>query len=186
MNEMTPEAIQTELIQIITEQPKLVLDDDAIDVDVKLGVRLLNREIHRDPNKFQDALKSLGDLATRDTITLDLRDKQQTTLERNPRDLITEFFKKRWDLEVSYDKATVHAQSTDPGHQELIEEHKALRPEYLRKGVMGSSSRPNKDASSSRDTVRRSLFGIFLSRVVAWDQQNTEAATQNDRLSSTG
>lgn len=143
----------------ITMQPRLYtgeLEDASFtDEDRARVLRLmsLERSIHRRPETYLAAFRSLGDMATANS--LELHDQQMLTRDASsaPSDRIKEFFTKRDDRGLEFD----------------TESEKAI---YDSVKTMERRKHPN--AESARDEVRRYVFGEFLGRAVLWKTRQEE------------
>jgi hypothetical protein len=169
----TPDAI---------DQPHFIVDTTA-DESVRDRLHVLERRINEKPALFQSELKGLGELAIAGTINYSDTDERQVTLTRSAKEMISEFFTQRLDLEVSFDETTESALLADKKHSELLDDVTSKRAELIKTGIMSSNNRPNEKAIPAREKLRRYRLEFYIGRVLASQPQ---PRTNGDTLRSTG
>lgn len=152
--------------------PFIIVDPDT-DLEVARRIEHVDDLIHQDPYLFIKTLETLGSEATEQTLAL--KDREQanhgTTLKAS--DIIIEFFKKRYDLDSTYDELTEELISADETHRQLLA-NLQTRKQMARKP--GSEIRDDPEAIVARDAVRRSSLRLYLGRVAAYQAQKQAVA----------
>lgn len=122
------------------------------------------------------SLDLIGEAATSQTVDVLDRGNGVRSLRRKPADLISEFFRERYDLDSEYDETTEQLIATDPEFRQLLNTMRSKQPERLQTGSMSSKSRPNKEAVPLRDQIRRKRLEIYLGQVTSYNNQQRQQA----------
>lgn len=150
------------------ETAPLIIVDPATNLEVAKRIEYIDDSFHKDPHLFIKTLEALGPSATEQTLALKDREQAGRSTTRKASDLIIEFFKKRYDLDSSYDQLTEELISADDAHQQLLANLRARKQPAPRPG---SNPHDDPEAVAARDTVRRSSLRLYLGRVVAYQAQ---------------
>ncbi len=166
------------------EQPHFIIDTTADDA-VATRLRTLERRITRSPELFKNALDSLGELATAKTIEIDKLNERDVTLKRGEKDMLSEYFGQRYDLEMSFDEATESALSADTTHQKLLSEVRGKKANLIQRSKSKTPNPPNYAAIPAREALRRYRLEFYIGRVAAKTTPSS-SKTAKGKLRSTG
>jgi hypothetical protein len=147
---------------------------------VQKRIDFIDDRIHANPEEFLALLGQLGETATSRTVELKDRDNGVRHISGESEELIDELFTERYDLDFDYDEATQARIAGDATHQNLLAELRSKKPDHIQTGKMSSENRPNADANSIRDSVRRASFGIYLGRVADEHRTLQQLDSQNE------
>jgi len=176
----------TDKNDLISVRPEFLVYPDA-DETKRRRALLLEGHIDEAPDVYMTALKSMGQLATADSIEFDYREDNQSADLTETEFAIREYFTEQYDREVSYDELTEQALAENEEHRKLLKAHMEARSQYVRMGVMKSAKRANPEAETARNAMRYSRLAFFIGRVAAWsEQQKQSAPAPTNRLRSAG
>lgn len=164
------------------DRPHFIIDE-AADEAVRDRLKVFERRINQKPELFHRELEFLGELATSGTIEYRETDERQVSLTRSAKQMISEFFTQRLDLDMTFDDATESALQDDEKHAKLLENVHNERAEYVKTGIMSSTTRPNERAIPAREALRRYRLEFYIGRVLA---SRPQSGTNGDTLRSTG
>ncbi len=171
-----------------SEQPQIIVDNGT-DPLIAKRIHMIDRAIHRSPERFQESVDNLGELATSQVIEIGDIDKRIVTATRKPDELITEFLNNRYDRDSVFDDATEEALAEDETAAELLAVMRSKTSQIISAGIMKKISRQNMDAPAARDEFRRYRLGFYIKRVIALQPPNTEGKGPDQplpQLRSTG
>ena len=155
-------------------KPSMTVSSDASQ-DVSRRITYIDRRIHERPADFIVSLNANSELATSQTVDLGDRDDSVRSLGRKPADLIIEFFRKRYDLDIIYDENTEGVIADDPRYKQLVANMRSKTADRIQTGTMKSENRPSLEAVPARDLVRVRQLSIYLGQVIEYrDQQQTQ------------
>ena|SRR3990167_3870874 len=144
---------------------------DAYEAARIARLKTLQNRIANRPETFQAVFVSLGEDASAETLSL--KDENVLTQEanRDPENLIKEYFAKRDDTALMLDDDSEDAIFTSTTFKELAKKSSEKKAILKRKGVMGSVLESDPDALEASNAVRRHIFGEYLGRAVLWHEQ---------------
>lgn len=154
------------MLEFPETKPQIIIDPET-DARRFKRISYIDQAILQSPDEFVDALNAAGEKATDQTIDLSELDASLDNRKRDASSLLTEFFSKRYDLNISYDEHTEHKIKNDAYHNQLLANAKSAP---ARRG------RDNPEADAARDAARRSSFSIYLGQVAAYQEQMTRHA----------
>jgi hypothetical protein len=155
-----------------TTQPHIKPWDDTSQHVIR-RLRTIERGITAQPETFLAALHKVGKTALQGSIAYRDINETQTSLERDPEDLIQEYFIQRYDSEAEYDPETEAAIQADDAYQRLRHDHLAQQS-LVRKVGAGKSERfDNPHALDIRDALRYRRLEICIAQAALWQAQTT-------------
>jgi len=170
----------------IDVRPEFVVFPDAEETARRRAL-LLEGYIDEAPAEYMAALKSLGQLASAESIELESRESNQSADLTETEFAINEYFTKRYDYEVSYDPSTEQALAENEEHRKRLKAHMETHSQRVKMGIMKSAQRANPEAETARNAMRYSRLAFFIGRVATWnEQQKQSAAASTNRLRSAG
>ena len=137
--------------KILESTPKIIIDID-IDKAVADRIQFIDKNIHENTFTFIKEAIKIGELSLENNVELYDLEPTNNNVECDPKQLIIEYFKHRYDLESSYDTSTEKAIQNDTSHQNFIQNVRL-------RNFQGE------EAIKARDAIRRSRFSIYLGRV---------------------
>lgn len=153
----------------VEQRPHFVIDTEAPEMVVD-RLRYFETRISESPTDFSHTLTSLGEAATANTLHLLEASTPEVSLQREPKELLLEFFKQRLDRYIEYDPATEDALENDAERKQLLSDLRTKQPRKIRENDRIRMA-PNLDGEIIRDTIRRNELAFYLQRVVGWQMQ---------------
>ena len=137
--------------KILESTPRIIIDID-VDKAVADRIRFIDKNIHEKTFTFIKEAIKIGELSLENNVELYDLEPTNNNVERDPNQLVIEYFKYRYDLKSSYDASTEKAIQDDMSHQNFLQNvrHRNYQGE---------------EAIKARDAIRRSRFSIYLGRV---------------------
>ena len=156
--------------QVHVTKPSIIVSQD-VSLATSKRITYIDGRIHENPESFVESLQKIGKVATDQTVEIGNRGTIVRNLRRKPADLITEFFKDRYDLDSEYDKTTEGLIAADSDYQQLVAAMRSKTSDRIQTGTMKSENRPSVEAAPARDLARLKRFGIYLGRVTLYHDQ---------------
>lgn len=155
------------------EQKPLMQIDPTTDESVTRRIRLLERSIHRHPDRFIAAMETLGSNATAGTIQIQNTESRETTLKRDPSQQLLEFFTNRYDLAIEFDNETERAIVKDAAHVDLLRKQQTVRAQRRQQPAKKGAALPEPpEAYLIRDALRRQRLIVFIGRVSSFKTEH--------------
>ena len=164
------------------DQPHFVIDETEVDATVVRRLKQLERTINDRP---QEAIETLGSLATLNSISSRELDEREATLKRSPKDLIEEYFSQRYDLDMEFDPGTEESITQNEEYLNLRAQHLSARNVDVKLGIQKKGSAVNPNAEPLRDQMRRKRLELYIGRVLEF-QEISPKQNGDDHLRSVG
>ena len=145
-------------------------------------IRAIERGIRDDPESYLHALAAMNTAAEQGTLGSQRPKTWGEGTEPDAEDLLAEYFRRRYDKRVEFDDATEEALRRDRQHTEHLGRSSRATSYVITKGAMSHTQRSHPEAERLRDITRVSRLGHYVSRVLAW-QEEQEVHTARARAS---
>lgn len=152
----------------ITEPTIIPLTDEP---EIQNYLNRFGNAIAERPEAFATLLETLGEAATRETLDLRAEERAALPISISDEELITNFFKYRYDRESEFDEATEDAMATDPVYKDLLERHLNTHSINSQVGPMKHEVVANPKAEDVRNATRRARLAFFIARTLQYQRQ---------------